>query len=183
MGSTSTTFGAAVVSLGDTDGDGISEDMVRLLPVKSTQTSEFDYKSLRAGIKALEFEKVDKSKPLYAEINLPSTSARIVVVKKNKAVLKKLVKDLKSIKTKRDEIPALIIDDESDQASVNTSNPKTWAAVLPGADRMGFIATVVLGGLVAHIPLTALAAILMVVAWRIAEAPVGFRSLSASPPR
>lgn len=103
-------------------------DIIRLT------SSEFDYKSLRAGIVALEFEKVDKTKPLYADINLPSTSARIVVVKKNKAVLKKLVKDLKSIKTKRDEIPALIIDDESDQASVNTSNPKKWAAILPGAD-------------------------------------------------
>ena len=49
---------------------------------------DFDYKSLRAGIVALEFEKVDKTRPLIAPVNLPSSSARIVVVK-NKAVLKK----------------------------------------------------------------------------------------------
>lgn len=94
----------------------------------------FDYKSLRAGIVALEFEKADKAKPLYDPVNLPSSSARIVIVKKNKEVLKKLVKDLKSIKTPRHEIPALIIDDESDQASVNTSNPKTWKDSLPAGN-------------------------------------------------
>lgn len=100
-------------------------DIIRLT------SRDFDYKSLKAGIVALEFEKVDKNKPLWASANLPQSSARIVVVKKNKAVLKKLVKDLKSIKTPRHEIPALIIDDESDQASVNTTNPKTWAGSLP----------------------------------------------------
>ena len=94
----------------------------------------FDYKSLLAGIVALEFEKVDKTKPLYSEVNLPRSSARIVVVKKNKAVLKKFVKDLRSIKNPRHEIPALIIDDESDQASVNTTNPKKWVGKRPEAD-------------------------------------------------
>ena len=103
-------------------------DVVRLT------TRKFDYKSLRAGIVALEFEKVDRTKPLYDPINLPASSARIVIVKKNKAVLQKLVKDLKSIKTPRGEIPALIIDDESDQASVNTSDPKKWRAILPAHD-------------------------------------------------
>lgn len=103
-------------------------DIIRLT------SRNFDYKSLRAGIVALEFEKSDKSKPLFDPINLPSSSARIVVVKKNKAVLKKFVKDLKSIKTPRHEIPALIIDDESDQASVNTSNPSKWKGLLPGGD-------------------------------------------------
>lgn len=103
-------------------------DIIRLT------SRNFDYKSLRAGIVALEFEKSDKSKPLFDPTNLPSSSARIVVVKKNKAVLKKFVKDLKSIKTPRHEIPALIIDDESDQASVNTSNPSKWKGKLPGSD-------------------------------------------------
>jgi hypothetical protein len=100
-------------------------DVVRLT------SREFDYKSLRAGIVALEFEKIDKTKPLYDMGNLPTSSARIVVVKKNKAVLQKLVKDLKAIKTPRNEIPALVIDDESDQASVNTTNPDKWRAVQP----------------------------------------------------
>ncbi|WP_345390614.1 hypothetical protein [Nonomuraea salmonea] len=34
--------------------------------------------------------------------------------------------DLKRIKARVSEIPTLIIDDESDQASINTSNPKKW---------------------------------------------------------
>lgn len=58
----------------------------------------FDYKGLRAEIVALEFEKVDEANPLYDPVNLPTSSARIVVVKKNKQILQKLVKDLKSIK-------------------------------------------------------------------------------------
>lgn len=49
-----------------------------------------------------------------------------MVVKKNKSVLTKLVKDLKQIHGLLGELPVLIIDDESDQASVNTSNPKRW---------------------------------------------------------
>lgn len=91
----------------------------------------FDYKSLQAGITALDFEKEDKSKPLFDPANLHHSSARLVIVKKNKPVLEKLVKDLKSITARLGEIPALIIDDESDQASVNTSDPKKWASDQP----------------------------------------------------
>jgi hypothetical protein len=87
-----------------------------------------DYRSLQAGITALEFEKFDRSLPLHHPTNLPHSSARLVVVKKNTAVLRKLVRDLKSIKPKLGEIPALVIDDESDQASVNTSDPTRWKA-------------------------------------------------------
>ncbi len=54
--------------------------------------------------------------------------ARIAIVKKNATVLSRLVKDLKKITAKLGDIPALVIDDESDQASVNTSNPKKWKA-------------------------------------------------------
>lgn len=96
-------------------------DIIRLT------TRKFDYKSLKAGIVALEIEKANKALPLYNPANLPNSSARVVVVKKNKAVLEKLVKDLKRIRSRLGEIPALIIDDESDQASVNTSDPKKWS--------------------------------------------------------
>jgi hypothetical protein len=71
-----------------------------------------DYKSLQAGITALEFQKVDHSLPLYHGTNLWRSSARLVVVKKNTTVLTKLVRDLKSIRPKLGEIPALISDDE-----------------------------------------------------------------------
>lgn len=85
-----------------------------------------DYRSLLAGITALEFEKFDNTLPLNDRRNLDRCSARLVVVKKNARVLRRLVGDLKSIKPKLAEIPALLIDDESDNASVNTSNPRRW---------------------------------------------------------
>lgn len=85
-----------------------------------------DYRSLLAGITALEFEKQDNTRPLNDRRNLYRCNARLAVVKKNKAVLTRLVRDLKSIRPKLGEIPALIIDDESDLASVNTTNPNTW---------------------------------------------------------
>jgi hypothetical protein len=118
----------------------------------------FDYKRLQAGISALEFEKQDRTKPLYASVNLPRSNTRLVIVKKNKPVLEKLVKDLRSITGRLGEIPTLIIDDESDLASVNTSDPKKWAsdraertainrlissllAFLPRAQYLGYTAT------------------------------------------
>lgn len=100
-------------------------DIIRLT------THRFDYKRLQQGLSALEFEKEIKSKPLIDPVNLPHSSARLVIVKKNKPVLEKLVKDLRSITARLTDIPALIIDDESDQASVNTTNPKKWATDRP----------------------------------------------------
>ena len=82
-------------------------------------TRDDDYKSLLHGIVALEFEKSDPTKPLFDANNLHRSNARLMVVKKNKTVLAKLVKDLSKIRTPLSEIPVLIIDDESDEASVN----------------------------------------------------------------
>ncbi len=87
-----------------------------------------DYKSLKTGISSLDFERIDPALRLNARINLHRAPARLVVVKKNKAVLTKFVKDLKRITAKLADIPALIIDDESDEASINTSNPDKWEA-------------------------------------------------------
>ncbi|MEU1837465.1 Z1 domain-containing protein [Micromonospora chersina] len=100
--------------------DAGQPDIVRLT------TRDFDYRSLQQGISALDFERRDRTRPLYDPINLAGSDARLVVVKKNGTVLAKLVKDLGKITTRLADIPALIIDDESDQASPNTSNPKKW---------------------------------------------------------
>ncbi|MBL1080011.1 Z1 domain-containing protein [Nocardia sp. 2] len=113
-----------------------------------------DYKSLLQGIVALEFEKQEPALPLYDPQNLHRASARLMVVKKNKLVLGKLVKDLKKIRTPLAEIPVLIIDDESDEASVNTSRPKPdtertainekisqLLTMLPRAQYVGYTAT------------------------------------------
>ncbi|WP_406505175.1 Z1 domain-containing protein [Streptomyces sp. NBC_01602] len=94
--------------------------------IERLTTREDDYKSLATGIRALEFDKQVRTQPLHAPDNLHRAAARVMVVKKNKSVLAKLIKDLKKIGPLLSEIPALIIDDESDQASVNTTDPKKW---------------------------------------------------------
>ena len=91
-----------------------------------------DYKLLRAGLDTLDPRSGNElkypEKPVWHPDNIHSTDARIAVVKKNKAVLTKLVNDLRRIRAPLSEIPALIIDDEADQASVNTINPERAAA-------------------------------------------------------
>ncbi|MGW5314995.1 Z1 domain-containing protein [Nocardia thailandica] len=117
-------------------------------------TRDNDYRSLQQGIYALEFEKREPALPLYDPANLPHTAARLMVVKKNKTVLTKLVKDLRKIKTPLSEIPVLIIDDESDEASVNTTRLTTdtertainqslseLLTMLPRAQYLGYTAT------------------------------------------
>ncbi|MBJ2329798.1 Z1 domain-containing protein [Schaalia cardiffensis] len=87
-----------------------------------------DYKYLKAGLDALDFRKGHElrrpEKPMWTPENLHETDVRIAVVKKNTRVLEKLVRDLGRIHASLGEIPTLIIDDEADQASVNTLNPK-----------------------------------------------------------
>ena len=100
-------------------------DIVRLTNHRFREKSG-DYQSLRAGITALEIQKLDQSLPLYDRTNLDRASARLAIVKKNARVLKRLVGDLRRIPSNLAEIPAIIIDDESDLASVNTSNPSSW---------------------------------------------------------
>ncbi|UGU30616.1 Z1 domain-containing protein [Mycolicibacterium smegmatis] len=72
----------------------------------------------------LKFDRFDPSRPLYDPTNLFPNAARLVVTKKNATVLAKLVSNVKANKKAFAEVPVLIIDDESDQASVNTVNPE-----------------------------------------------------------
>lgn len=121
-------------------------------------TRRFDYRKLQQGLPALEFERRDRTKPLWHAENLFTSDARLIIVKKNSSVLRNLVKDLKNTADKLEHIPALIIDDESDQASVNTTSPKQWEAekkkrtainghlssllqMLPRAQYVGYTAT------------------------------------------
>ncbi|MFF3830199.1 Z1 domain-containing protein [Streptomyces sp. NPDC002458] len=94
--------------------------------IERLTTRDDDYKSLLNGIRTLEFEKQVRTQPLYDPANLHNAAARVMVVKKNAGVLDKLLRDLKKIGPILSEIPALIIDDESDQASVNTTDPAKW---------------------------------------------------------
>jgi hypothetical protein len=97
-----------------------SVDILRL-------TGREDFQSHAAGINPLEFEfeKREKLRPLFDRVNLDHASARVVIAKKQRDRLKKLCKLLRHVGSERcSEIPALVIDDESDQASVNTVNPR-----------------------------------------------------------
>lgn len=116
--------------LDDTDWDkflshGIQPSEAGFVDIVRLSGYADDYKRLKKGLNALEFRTGlrDKTKPLYHPDNLYKADAKIVVVKKNTTVLKKLVADLRSLRIGLAEIPTLIIDDESDQASVNTKRP------------------------------------------------------------
>lgn len=110
---------AKFISYGKRPGRLGRVDLTRLTGAK-------DFEGRNAGFNPLEFEfeKKDRAAPLYRPENLNHAGARIIVAKKNADRLKQLDQDLKAVgKQKCAEIPALIIDDESDQASVNTRNP------------------------------------------------------------
>lgn len=100
--------------------------------VRRLSTFEGDYKRLRQGLATLDFrgghELVEKNKPLFDPVNLFRSDVRIVVIKKNSTVLQRLVDDLGEIHADLAEIPTLIIDDEADQASVNTKKQKNPTA-------------------------------------------------------
>jgi hypothetical protein len=84
-----------------------------------------DYAKLPQGKTQLRFELADTGRPLNDPVNLNRAPVYIAVVKKNPAILKKLIADIKPCKH-RGHLPTLIIDDESDQASVDTTNPKNY---------------------------------------------------------
>lgn len=99
----------------DFDGEPIVTGINRLTRHK------LDYQDQFMNLK---FDRFDPSKPLYDPANLFPNAARLVVTKKNSTVLEKLVSNVKANKKAFAEVPVLIIDDESDQASVNTVNPE-----------------------------------------------------------
>ena len=82
-----------------------------------------DYKKLHRNLEALEFKSVMLGRRFNDPANLDASPATLLVVKKNPSVLRKLNEDLRDLATHLEEVPVLIIDDESDQASVNTVNP------------------------------------------------------------
>lgn len=91
-----------------------------------TYASE-DFKHLQAGLAALKFKKAHLKLPFRHPTNLHVESARLIVVKKNPTSLAHLLKSLKASAThvQWSDVPSLVIDDESDQASVNTRSPSS----------------------------------------------------------
>ena len=82
-----------------------------------------DYRGLEGAADQLKPVKHQPELPLYAPENLTRARAGLFVIKKNSRVIEKLVADLKRVRNSIKDIPVLIIDDESDQASVNTVDP------------------------------------------------------------
>ncbi len=82
-----------------------------------------DYRHLRAAIGALDFDFRDRSKPLNDPVNLHHLPARVIVMKKHPVVIDRLKSDLDGIRAPLQDVPALVIDDESDQAGLNTVKP------------------------------------------------------------
>jgi hypothetical protein len=122
--------------------------------------SRRDFPDLSVGLGALEFRRIDRTRPLYHAANLHYEPARLIVLKKNKDVLDKLARALSQISARSslNDVPALIIDDESDQASVNTARPRASESeiqartainkrivdllrILPRAQYVGYTAT------------------------------------------
>lgn len=118
---------------------------------------ESDYQKLGRGVEAIQFEAADPTKPFWNKDNLAGAKARIAIVKKHPSVLKRLLGDLKLLQRRGvgaplDQIPTLIIDDESDQASINVraaSNGITptndaiteLLRILPRSQYVGYTAT------------------------------------------
>ncbi|HEY8722138.1 Z1 domain-containing protein [Pengzhenrongella sp.] len=88
-----------------------------------------DYKRLKQELTKLRFpSRPKKSAPLNDPANLAAADAYLAIVKKNASTLKKLITDLKAVgATTLRELPVLIIDDESDLASLDTTSPAAKA--------------------------------------------------------
>jgi hypothetical protein len=82
-----------------------------------------DYALLGYGGPVLDFKRADASKPFFDASNLAVAPARIMIVKKHAGVLAKVARDLRAYKAALADVPVLVIDDESDQASLDTSKP------------------------------------------------------------
>ncbi|WP_374975025.1 Z1 domain-containing protein [Microbacterium trichothecenolyticum] len=97
--------------------------------IKRLTTVGKDYRKLRLGRDVLDFRRTGElrnpAKSVFDSENIHSVDVRLAVMKKNTTALRNLLHDLRNIRADGREIPVLIIDDEADQASVNTANPRS----------------------------------------------------------
>ncbi|WP_312096825.1 Z1 domain-containing protein [Corynebacterium dentalis] len=97
--------------------------------IRRLTTSVRDYQ--HSGFNRADVEIPDGNKNIYHPDNLDNMPCMVAVVKKNASVLENLVTELsRSFKSKEElkHLPVLVIDDESDQASINTKNNTKKAA-------------------------------------------------------
>jgi hypothetical protein len=84
-----------------------------------------DYQSLGQGIAALDFQPANPNLPYNHPENLRRAPARILIIKKQRDILEKVTEDLRRVAERipLNQVPTVVIDDESDQASLNTRKP------------------------------------------------------------
>jgi hypothetical protein len=84
-------------------------------------TSLIDFSYSSTGTNRLRIVKKNKRLPLFEEQNIQHADAKVIIIKKEAYRLGYLIQEILDLSEKeRNETPVLIIDDESDQASVNT---------------------------------------------------------------
>lgn len=84
-----------------------------------------DYAALVQHLAALQFTRVDPSRPFNDPVNLAGAPVRLAVIKKTPKRITNLTDDLerlRALRTVLEHVPTLVIDDESDQASINTTD-------------------------------------------------------------
>ncbi|MEU0538336.1 Z1 domain-containing protein [Nocardia sp. NPDC005978] len=86
-----------------------------------------DFKGSRSGVPTIRFNRAHKDLPLFDSENLFHSDAVVAVVKKRPAPLGDLIGDLVKSRDDLAELPVLIIDDEADEASIDTTpHAKRW---------------------------------------------------------
>jgi hypothetical protein len=93
-----------------------------------------DFRQLLTGLAALRFKRVHPELPFRHPKNLHAESARLIVVKKNDTSLRNLISALRQAETHVQwaDVPSVVIDDESDQASVGTRPPDKGRTTING---------------------------------------------------
>ena len=120
---------------GDFLEHGTSPDSLGYFVWQRLTRPDIDFRRLRSAIDTLEFDRRDPAAPLFSPSNLHALPAKLLVVKKRSEILHHLVRDLTLLRTRLAELPTLIVDDESDQAGLNTVDPSRVAAGGPERSR------------------------------------------------
>ncbi|WP_460429077.1 Z1 domain-containing protein [Amycolatopsis oliviviridis] len=102
--------------------------------------ADLDYSRLGPRLRALEFEKQRPDQPLNSPENLNGTAVRLLVVKKNAAVLRKLNVDLKAAASFA-EVPTLVVDLDTDIAQPGSAvgrHVQNLLHILPNAQHVAY---------------------------------------------
>jgi len=108
--------------LDDTDWNAFSRILGKGTEPSINRVTSFTDDVDKKAFLALDYGSFDEAQELFADY-VQRQSVRLIVTKKNAAVLKHLVHALKKRQGDLKSIPVLLIDDESDQATPNTARP------------------------------------------------------------